>query len=760
MHEAITGFFSLLISLLHQYLIQAWPFMLMHLVLGAIIVVDLRDIRDTCQDLRLYRQSSDEEQKSELASKDSLVDAISRFEDQARKMGRKGLVAPMTDFSDRLDAEVDQKIGRVNDFIGLLLVVGIAGTMFGVFEFAFEARDVIGGQGGNATVELSEFLAESMAKAFPVGFMGLLWMLIGQYFSADYEHRLQNQVSKTSLHVLEQRSETATSQAEHVQDAVDEVKGVANSIEKALEPVKGLKETIRDGVTPIVSELGHRLEESVEVIRTQSDQMKTTSENVQSTLDSVIEDTRQVVRQMRTETQELKQYMEKIPDVVEQTKDLQTDQKSLLNKIDSTQSRLDQSLEILEQASEGVRRTSDTLEALPSRLEEANQQAASNAQRRAVEAWAENFEALEDGLRQTHADYLSEIRQHTRDLEEKSTSLPDAFEDAAIELGEVARGMERTLTEVFKEAVDDALDRVENQVDEKLLDRYPDAVEKANALTGTLEKLAERLKQTRTEFEQTIDRTGSTAKDIQALEEDTQDLLVRALERAGDGMGEQIEEILSEVRQIRENALQEGRGGDRIRYGDTSTDGEDQDMRDDGQSTGSPVETEGKGIKSDEDLQDREDVPGESEKEEDSAAKRSDSRSSGDGSSEVKGQQASESEQLSDRDDSDGREEKQQRSGPSSSGELDKTTSHTGDDLGSDTQEDSTSTRSDDWAGKSNKKKPSRKNEKRSQKDRGDEDKRKEDESDNNDSSEGYEGQKLEKRDSFWDNFKGSIGLD
>lgn len=550
MPAVITDFFGLLVSLLQQYFLDAWPFMVLHAGLGYVVVRDLREVAATCRHLETYR-SAPTSTKDELATQDTLVSAIRQFERQARKLGKKGFVTPMTDFSDRLDAEVDQKIGRINDFVGLLLVVGIAGTMFGVFEFAFQAQDVIGGAGASATVDLSKFLAESMAKAFPVGFMGLVWMLIGQFYSARYEHQLQTQVSKTSLHVLAGRSEAATSQSEHVQEAVDEVKGVATRIETALEPIQGLKATIKDGVTPIVRELGERLDESVAVVREQSTQMQTTSEKVQATLETVLKDTKTVVRAMREETTQLKQYLEGIPDVVAQTEQLQSDQKALLTRIRETRQRLTDLLSTVEEVSNGVRTTTASLESVPKRIEKANQKAVSAAQRQAKDVWEKNFESLQQGLRDVHTDHLAQIRQHTRRLEEQSTKIPAGFEEAATHLGNVTRTMKRTLTEVFKEAVDDALDRAEGQVDEKLLSRYPDAVQHAEALTEVLESLANRLEGTQEALDKTLEKKKDVAEEIRAVEQDGRSVFAEPIDHAAGGIQKKADEILSEIRYLR-----------------------------------------------------------------------------------------------------------------------------------------------------------------------------------------------------------------
>lgn len=554
---------SLLWDLIKAYVLQAWPFALLHLLILVVIVRDHFHLRSERRALTQYQDTSSESEKDELAEQGSLTRVLRQFERESERLGRQGLIAPMTDFSDRLDAEVEQKVSRVYDYAGLLLTIGIAGTMFGVFEFAFRAGTVLQGAGTSASAQLSEFLAGSMAKAFPVGVMGLFWMLAAQMIASREERQLQRAVSQTTMQVLSGRAERITSPGQKIEDSAERIEEVANSIERGLEPIRDLKGTIKEGVTPIVEELSEQLQEAVGVIERQSEEMRETNERVTEGMTEIVEKTSSVVEDMREETKQLKSYLEDIPEVVEQTKGLQSRQHEVLAEIDESSEQLQDVHRKFDQAAVKLQTTSETLDALPDRFEAAHSEAADTAQRKAIETWRANYEEIEAGLQVVHENFLREIQNHIATVEEKTTELPDALDEAAEELSRVARKADTVMNERFMEAVHEALSIAENQIDEKLMARYPEAVDRIDELTSVLDRMSERLEQTSTEVESSLRHVADVTEDIDALEERVGSLINESTDGNGEAFQRQMEDLLDEVKSIRSNLTDSSRSENR-----------------------------------------------------------------------------------------------------------------------------------------------------------------------------------------------------
>jgi type IV secretion system protein VirB6 len=99
--------------------------------------------------------------------------------------------------------------------------------------------------------------------------------------------------------------------------------------------------------------------------------------------------------------------------------------------------------------------------------------------------------------------------------------------------------------------VDDALDRAEGQVDEKLLSRYPDAVQHAEALTEVLESLANRLEGTQDALDKTLEKKKDVAEEIRAVQQDGKSVFAESIDHAAGGIQKKADEILSEIRYLR-----------------------------------------------------------------------------------------------------------------------------------------------------------------------------------------------------------------
>lgn len=285
-------------------------------------------------------------------------------------MGDKGIFVPMTDFSDRLDSAVEGKIAELHDRTNLFLYVGIAGTMFGVFEFAFRSYSTLVEAGLDQSIKvakLAEYLSGSMSKAFPVGVFGLLFTFVAQILATRPEQRLREQLSEAARKALETRQQAIHSQAELIQQA-------AASIASATEPLKDLKKTLSEGLQPLVDVFGQRLDRTLQLVERHFKTVEETSAGLQS----AVENLRKAVESIVGATSSLESLIRDTPKIINRLVELEKKHERSLEKVDQLftehfqqAARVNQALDssvnqlsilserILTEASEGIRRVEE-----------------------------------------------------------------------------------------------------------------------------------------------------------------------------------------------------------------------------------------------------------------------------------------------------------------------------------------------------------------------------------------------------------------
>src|SRR6202171_6320059 len=159
---------QLLKEILRAYVVGAPWFALLHVIVVLFIGSTMRKLLAATQELKKWEPG----QPGEGAAM-----VLAAFVEDSNRLGARGFVVPITDYSDRLDAQVENIVDEVSERTALLLIVGIAGTIFGVFEFASRSLAVAS---GDRLARIGEILAASIAKAFPVGFVGLILMMAFQ----------------------------------------------------------------------------------------------------------------------------------------------------------------------------------------------------------------------------------------------------------------------------------------------------------------------------------------------------------------------------------------------------------------------------------------------------------------------------------------------------------------------------------------------------------------------------------------------------
>lgn len=519
-------FLQLVQALVTAYVEEAWPFALLHLLVIGVILYKLVGVRRETRALNQYHRTRNSaeavsapapkqlkerevgeesaeavvEQETVAASSD-MLDVLYQFEKEAKLLGRQGLIVPMTDFSDRLDAVAEQRIGSLSDYTSLLLIIGIAGTMFGVFEFAYSASDVLAGTSvADSVTVLSQRLSQSMAKAFPVGVIGLFLMFIFQSVTGHYEHRLQEAISHATQAALIKRAGVVISPTEVIQEA-------AVAIRRGLEPLADLRLTLSESVRPVVEALAQRLDEALRIVRTQFEELRTTTAG----MNQAAGDIRDLVSDMRLETASLKQLLERAPEVLERIVTLQAEQERMLESAAArTAAMLEESarhvLELqrrtqqeVEQAIARLKTSADIIAALPEDVHALHRAAAKEVERVARDAWDTHAEAFAENL---HAEYSTLLSA----IESQVEALPKRLGEAAEALHHLASSLRVTLTEEFKKAVEEALRIAEGHVNTILLDRYPDALDQVAAMTTSLQELTGNVQAIQKSYDDTLER--------------------------------------------------------------------------------------------------------------------------------------------------------------------------------------------------------------------------------------------------------------
>jgi hypothetical protein len=250
--------FQSFVSLLENYFAHGWLFFLLHVLVAGLILVHSwwMTIRPEIRALRRWQPKPEGEPVPPGGSQ--IAGTLDSFVEDCRNLASQGLPVHMTDFSDRLDSLVDGMIGQLHDRCNLFLLVGIAGTLFGMFDFA---RQVAASSG--AAEALLPALVQGMSTAFPIGFVGLVLTIFAQIAAAAPEHWLRKALAGATSRALQVRSAVSRSQARILEEA-------AGRVEAAMAPLQELRATLTESVRPVVEELGQRLEASLEVVRDQS----------------------------------------------------------------------------------------------------------------------------------------------------------------------------------------------------------------------------------------------------------------------------------------------------------------------------------------------------------------------------------------------------------------------------------------------------------------------------------------------------------
>jgi hypothetical protein len=339
---------------------------------------------------------------------------LSSFVRDSEDLGQRGFVVPMTDYSDRLDAEVENLVDEVGERTNMLLLVGIAGTLFGMFEFASRSMAVT----GDRLTQIGSILAESIAKAFPVGFIGLLLMLLFQLFLAAPTFRLYSAASNATRLALQHRGVVSSTLAE----------SIAASIAESMAPVSSLGETISEHLQPVMTSLGEGLDQSLKLVKAQFGEIdKSTDRFIKST-----SNLHQSTNALNNTAASLSNLLKATPKVLAKTEKIQELQERALSQISVS---FEQNLELATALSDGLHRVRNSAEALPEELIKRTVEAIGPAFERlateSVSMWGDLVRGIAGDLQKEYAEFVTGTRDEIGRVHGEIRSAADEWQRLA-----------------------------------------------------------------------------------------------------------------------------------------------------------------------------------------------------------------------------------------------------------------------------------------------------------------------------------------
>lgn len=525
------------------------------------------------------------------SSESQCARALDDFVRECEEMAPQGMVTSLTDFTDRLDSVVDGMIGRLHDLVNLFLVVGIAGTVFGMYGFVV-------GQG-----DLNARLATALGRALPVAFMGLVFYVLGYVAASTPEQELRDALSEATCRALDHRRGKA--------------KSIVGAIQAALRPLELLQATLTEVIEPVIKEWGRKLEGTYDLVR---EQMAGLQQAVKA-VNVGVEGIRTSVDELKRVAGALQGLLEGAPAVLSKLDQLYAGQLKRLGELSSaiehighaatlTFGRLQDAIRQFEAASEKFAalpddlrpsivemlrslaeqilslareqagdlgtKVNDVLQSISAAAGDASQQLQSASQK--LEATLQAFRGLPEELHQAVEVSLKSINEQLPELWKdaidklheqvtnvisririETTGACAKIEAAAQtwrELGDNARGILQTAFDTAIENVTQVAHKELPKIEEAFCQRFPDAVRNMKDAVSNWEDLANRLGLLSKELSQlleqvrTIQFPGETIAKLDQISARIQQCsadIVTTRDLLGDGSGRTVTAILGQL---------------------------------------------------------------------------------------------------------------------------------------------------------------------------------------------------------------------
>ena len=488
---------SILGDLLKAYLTQGLPFALVHAVLFAWFLFELGRLVWQAWALRKWNPG---DQGSTTCTK-----GLASFLAEDEALASQGFLIPLTDFTDRLDSVVDGMLGRIHDLINLFLVVGIAGTVLGLFHFAVHAASAESPKLGES---LAQGLIHGLKTAFPVAFVGLGLYVLGYIMASFPEHFLRGSLTQATDRVLEKRRAFAKSQAELIRES--------------LAPLKNLETTLSKAVQPAIAGFQSSLNGAFQLIQSQMAVLQQAVKAVQDSVQSV----EKGVQSLQAVSDHLRLVLADAPNTLKKIDDLHEQQVKRLQELSHAITAVEQrSTEAIQKLGATAGHFSSVLEGFQGLPEQLRQQLASGLTElfsgtvTQLSTIIREFEGLPAHLKDSVQAALNEVSQGLRGVGERTISeLRDrvvqliggietssgeatlALGGAADRLRDVAQQAHQVLARSFDEAVNSVTKKAEEwlpRLEEMFANKVPNALGETGKLVEGLRGLVSQLDEAR-----------------------------------------------------------------------------------------------------------------------------------------------------------------------------------------------------------------------------------------------------------------------
>jgi methyl-accepting chemotaxis protein len=160
-----------------------------------------------------------------------ITEQLGVFLEEAERWRVQGIAVPMTDYSDRIDSLIDGFVDRLHNAVNLFLVAGLAGTFFGMAEFARQTSALQ--QATDSRVVL-EALRTALGHSFPIGFLGLALTIVFHPWASYRERKLREASTSAVNQALQSR--TALLKQSTFEGLVTVMRELPQELAEALKP--------------------------------------------------------------------------------------------------------------------------------------------------------------------------------------------------------------------------------------------------------------------------------------------------------------------------------------------------------------------------------------------------------------------------------------------------------------------------------------------------------------------------------------------
>ncbi len=508
----LTNFGYILWAMLEGYLRHGWFFAITHISVFFFLYRSWRSVSEAAEELESWHPQTraadpgenplPEESLKLVPRTSQPVNLLDLYVAESEKMGAQGAFVPMTDYSDRLDSIIDGLISELQDRTNLFLIVGIAGTLFGLFEFAFLSYAELqrsAAQPGGQLLNLGKFLSQSMSKAFPVGFMGLALTFAAQLWSARPEGRLRAALASAARRALERRKEASVSQVQSLQEAV-------TAMQKAMQPLENLSSTLSKGLEPVANTFGNRLDELLDLVKGQFNQLQQTTQSLHETIVNL----QNGVSSFGAVTTRVEDLFLKFPAMLDSLVALQDRQR---DSIESFNKQVKVQFQEAQNLGAALQEAIQNFGQLPQQMTGDFRNAFIGLGGQALNTWDNYSESYTKNLQTVYQNFLFSINDSADGVKKALNEAANEWQRYAQNADHLLKDpMNKLFTDLRKDLAEDL-----RKLDQVVAQRYPNAANDIIGFTQRLESLIEQTNQLQSALTVWLEGARQSGMEIQTI---------------------------------------------------------------------------------------------------------------------------------------------------------------------------------------------------------------------------------------------------